>query len=220
VKIFYQVTRGIAVKFDSIFGTKSKESGGRVYRYILSILSPARRILDPAYIRFCYKTGIKNPDNLCLHLGCGWKHFDGYVNVDLRITDATDVICSIIDLPWPDNSAAVIESYHVIEHISHQKIRNALKEWHRVLKPRGRLVLECPHFDKAVQEYLSGNENRLMNIFGQQRFDGDIHLYGFNPERLTRLLEEIGFKKIKETSPQSSQTLDEPSFRIECEKAL
>jgi SAM-dependent methyltransferase len=219
VKRFYQLTKGIAVKLDRIFGTRFKESGGRIYRHILRILSPVRRILDPAYIRFCYKTGIKNSENLYLHLGCGWKHLDGYVNVDLWITDATDVICDISRLPWPHNSVVLVESYHVIEHISHQQIRNTLIEWHRVLKPSGKLVLECPHFDEAIREYLSGNESRLLNVFGQQRFDGDAHLYGFNPKRLTQLLEEIGFKEIEVTSPQSSQTLYEPCFRIECEKA-
>lgn len=218
MKKFYQVTKGIAIKFDRIFGTRFKESGGRIYRYVLRILSPARRILDPAYIRFCYKTGITNPVNLCLHLGCGWKHFDGYVNVDLWITDATDVICDITDLPWPDNSADIIESYHVIEHISHKKIKKTIAEWYRVLKPEGKLVLECPHFDVTVQEYLAGNEDRLINIFGQQRKSGDTHLYGFNPSRLARLLEEIGFQDIEELIPQSSQSLDEPSFRIECTK--
>ena len=218
MKKFYQVTKGIAIKFDRIFGTRSKEGGGRIYRYVLRILSPVRRILDPAYICFCYKTGIKNPENLCLHLGCGWKHFDGYVNIDLWITDATDIICDITDLPWPDNSADIIESYHVIEHISHTKIKKTITEWYRVLKPGGKLVLECPNFDIAVREYLAGNEDRLINIFGQQRTSGDIHLYGFNPPRLKRLIEEVGFEDIQESIPQSSQSLDEPSLRIECKK--
>ena len=220
MKKYYQVTKGIAVRFDRYFGTRFKEGGGRTYRYLLRILSPVRRILDPAYIRFCYKIGIRKPENLRLHLGCGWKHFEGYINVDLRITDATDVICSIIDLPWPDKSVSVIESYHVIEHVSHKKIKRMLSEWYRVLKPEGKLILECPNFDMAVREYLAGNEGRLINIFGQQRFNGDYHHYGFNPLRLARILEEIGFKSIQNLIPQSSQSLDEPSFRIVCEKKL
>jgi predicted SAM-dependent methyltransferase len=179
-----------------------------------------RRILDPISINLRYKVRQTAGEDLRLHLGCGGKHFDGYVNVDLWITDATDVISDITSLPWPDNAANIIESYHVIEHIPHKKVKDTLTAWHRVLKPGGKLVLECPHFDEAIREYLSGDETRLLNIFGRQRFPGDTHLYGFNPKRLTRLLEEIGFKEIQETSPQSSQTLNEPSFRIECEKAL
>ena len=211
-------SRHLVLKFDQTLGTNIKESGGKVYRYLLRRWSVVRRILDPLLIRFRYKTRITTDKELRLHLGCGGKHFDGYVNVDLWITDATDVISDITSLPWPDNAANVIESYHVIEHISHKKIKGTLTDWHRVLKPGGKLVLECPHFDEAIREYLSGDETRLLNIFGRQRFLGDTHLYGFNPKRLTRLLEEIGFKEFRETPPQSSQTLDEPCFRIECKK--
>lgn len=215
---FTRLAKDLALKFDRVFGTSSKEKGGQIYRYVLKIWSPVRRILDPTVIRFWYKLGIKTRKDLRLHLGCGWKHFDGYINVDLRITDATDVICNISSLPWPDNSVAVIENYHAIEHISHKKVRQTLTEWHRVLKIGGRLILECPHFDEAVKEYLAGNEDRLINIFGWQRCYGDAHLYGYNPSRLIRILEEIGFKDFIEAPPQSSQSLDEPSFRIECKK--
>ena len=195
-----------------------KDSGGKVHRYFLRRWSLVRRILDPLSIRLRYKVTQTTGENLKLHLGCGGKHFDGYVNVDLWITDATDVICDITRLPWPDGSVSMIESYHVIEHISHKKIKNTLMDWHRVLKLGGRLVLECPHFDMAIREYLSGNDSRLLNIFGRQRSEGDAHLYGFNPERLMRLLEEVGFKEIQEAPPQSSQILDEPCFRLECKK--
>ena len=83
-----------------------------------------------------------------------------------------------------------------------------------------KLTLECPHFDRAIKEYLAGNENRLINVFGQQRSYGDAHLYGYNPQRLIRLLREVGFKDIHETLPRSFQSLDEPSFRIEFRKGL
>jgi predicted SAM-dependent methyltransferase len=128
------------------------------------------------------------------------------------------MVCDITRPPWPDGSAAVIESYHVLEHVSHRRIPSTLKEWHRVLMPGGKLVLECPNFDTAVREYLEGNESRLFNIFGRQRFGSDAHLYGYNPRRLARLLQEAGFVNIEEKSPQSSQILDEPAFRLECEK--
>jgi SAM-dependent methyltransferase len=218
MKVFYHFSKDIAIRIDKLLGTSIKESGGRVYRYLLRQWSPVRRVLDPVCIRLRYKIWKTTPHDLRLHLGCGWKHFQGYVNVDIWITDATDVICDITKLPWPDNSVSVIENYHVIEHISYNKIRDTLAEWHRVLSPGGTLILECPHFDIAVGEYLEGNEYRLINIFGQQRNHGDVHLYGYNPSRLIRLLGEIGFGDFTEPSPQSSQSLDEPSFRIECKK--
>jgi SAM-dependent methyltransferase len=218
MKRLFDLIKYLALRFDRYFGTKIKESGGRIYRLILRFLSPIRRITDPLFVRFCYITGICKARALKLHIGCGWKHFEGYINIDLWITDATDLICDVTRLPWPENVVEVIESYHVIEHISHRRIREALMDWHRVLIPGGRLILECPHFDKAVSEYLSGNVARLINIFGRQRSYGDAHLYGYTPQRLSLLLKDIGFVNIQESPPQSSQSLDEPSFRIECTK--
>jgi predicted SAM-dependent methyltransferase len=218
--VFYRFARNIAQIFDLKFGTGIKERGGELYRYFLQSWSLFRRKIDPLKIRLSYKLGTQNAKNIRLHLGCGSKHFHGYINVDLWITDATDVICDITHLPWPDNCAETIESYHVLEHISHKSVRKALSEWYRVLAPGGKLILECPNFDAAIQDYLSGNDNRLINIFGQQRHYGDIHLFGYNPARLIKLLEEVGFKDLIEELPQSSQSLDEPSFRIECHKLL
>jgi predicted SAM-dependent methyltransferase len=179
-----------------------------------------RRIIDPILIGVRYKIFRRPVRNLRLHLGCGSKHFYNYINVDLWISEATDVICDITKLPWPDNSADLIESYHVIEHISHRKVKDTLSDWFRVLKPGGRMIVEAPHFDMAINEYLQGNESRLINIFGWQRSYGDAHLYGYNPARLIRLLEEVGFGECLEAVPQSSQSVEEPSFRIECCKPI
>lgn len=206
--------REAAAKADEIMGTNFKKKGGSVYRLLLKVWSLIRRIIDPAVIKLTYHQDTP----IRLHLGCGSKRFQNYINVDLWITEATDVICNITKLPWPDYSVELIESYHVIEHISHRKIKNTLKEWYRVLKPGGRFIVECPHFDEAVMEYLEGNEDRLINIFGWQRMEGDIHLFGYNPQRLIHLLEEIGFTDFEESDPKSSQAVEEPSFRIECKK--
>lgn len=218
MKNLHRYMKAFAIGLDRVLGTSFQEHGGQLHRYLRKKWSPVRRIIDPVRIRLYYLAGMNVPRNVKLHMGCGWKHLGDYVNVDLWITDATDVICDITRLPWPDNSVEVIESYHVIEHISHKKIKKTLAEWYRVLKLEGKLVLECPNFDIVVREYLAGNEDRLINIFGRQRTLGDAHLYGYNPRRLTRVLKEIGFEAFIETVPQSSQTADEPCFRIECKK--
>lgn len=211
-----RLVRDAVAAFDQKAGTSVKPVLGDVYRLARKLWSPVRRAIDPIRVRARYLVG--RPPAVKLHLGCGPKHFDGYVNVDLWITDATDLVCDVRRLPWPSNSVALIESHHTIEHISHRTIEENLREWHRVLIPGGKLILETPNFDETVREYLSGNEERLLSIFGRQRRNGDAHLYGYNPERLARLLERVGFRDFQQRPPQSHQSEEEPVFRLECVK--
>ena len=96
-----------------------------------------------------------------LHLGCGDQRKDGYLNIDWRKTDATDFVCNISSIPLKDDSVSVIESYHVIEHLSERQAISTLENWYKMLDIGGKLVIECPNFDKAVKEYLDGNTNRI-----------------------------------------------------------
>jgi len=155
---------------------------------------------------------------LRLHLGCGRRHLDGYVNIDHLKTDATDKVLDIRRLPFKDNSVEIIETYHVIEHLPRHDLPKVLKEWRRILAPGGKLVIECPNLDESVKEYLQGNDERLDNIFGKQRFPGDIHLFGYNFRRLRELLEVCEYRDIKECLPKDYHVQQEPCLRVECIK--
>lgn len=157
---------------------------------------------------------------LRVHLGCGDSYKAGYLNLDFRITKATDYVCSAVSLPFHDQSVEIIETYHMIEHLSHDEFMKALKEWWRVLIPGGELIIECPNFDGVVKEYLAGNQERLNSIFGLHRFKGDVHRWGYNFTRLKKNLEEQGFNAIRESSPQDYHRLEEPCLRIVAYKSL
>ena len=216
---FARLLRDATLRLDKRLGTRVKPRLGDSYRNFLGIWSRVRRVVDPVMIKITFRM-LPKPSPVKLHLGCGPKRLDGYINVDMWMTEATDVICDIYKLPWPTESIDVIESHHVIEHISHRKIEDTFRQWHRVLKPGGHLYLETPHFDRTIKEYLVGNEERLLSIFGQQRRTGDTHFYGYNPERLSRLLSKVGFVDFRETPPESHQAKEEPVFRLECSKRL
>jgi len=187
-------------------------------RYSSDILGGLRRKINPALVALKYKMGLHKNSPLKLHLGCGVKHLDGYVNIDHRKTPATDLVCDIRKLPYPAGSVDLIETYHVIEHLKRHDLSVALKEWHRVLVVGGKLIIECPDFDEAVKEYIGGNEKRIDNIFGLQRFPGDVHQFGYNFKRLKKALEEAGFEDIEQREPQDYHTKDEPCLRADCVK--
>jgi len=213
-KFIKRVLSGI----DSNFKTSLYKRGSKLLDgwYSSNFLNATRRNINPAIVKLKYGLRMKDKSPLKLHLGCGKRHIDGYINIDLRKTGATDLVCDIQKLPYPDNSVELIETYHVVEHLPRHDFSKALKEWFRVILPGGVLIVECPDFDKAAKEYIEGNEKRINNIFGLQRFPGDTHMFGYNFKRLKKVLEKAGFRDIQERKPQDYHTKDEPCLRVEC----
>jgi SAM-dependent methyltransferase len=190
--------------------------------YYSHILDKVRRFISPIVIRYKFaNTRLKEKENfLRLHLGCGNIHFSGYINIDQRKTKATDYVCDVGKLPFPNDSVEIIETYHMIEHLPQHLFIEAIKNWWKKLIPGGRLVIECPDFDMTVTEYLDGNERRLNNIFGLQRFRGDSHLWGYNFTRLKNSLEKHGYRGVKRTLPSDYHRLSESCIRVEAYKSV
>ena len=209
----------ILIAVDKKFKTNYRQKALKVLLawYGIGFMNSLRRLLCPRITYLKYLIGL-TPKPLILHLGCGDKHFPGYINVDWRKTTGTDLVCDIRKLPFPANSAQRIETYHVIEHLPRHDLPKVLKHWYQIMAPGGQLIIECPDFDKAARDYLNGNEERLNNIFGHQRYPGDAHLYGYNFKRLKQLLESCGFTDVREMEPVDSHAREEPSLRVECIK--
>lgn len=187
--------------------------------YFSEFLNTSRRIICPLIIKFKYnKKSINKNTPLKLHLGCGTIKLCGYVNIDIRRTKATDYVCDVINLPFPKNSIELIETYHMIKHLPKEVFLKALKNWYYILIPGGKLIIELPDFDKAVQEYLEGYEERLNNIFGLHRFKGDTHHFGYNFKRVKQILIQNGFEKITNPDPTDYHKSNEPCMRIEAYK--
>lgn len=112
--------------------------------------------------------------NLRLHLGCGGLRLDGFTNVDIYPSSATDVIADIRKLNFPDKSADLIYSSHVLEHFPHGEVISILKEWQRILSTGGRLVCVVPNFDIVVDHYAFSTRLTILetvwNIFLKKVF--------------------------------------------------
>jgi predicted SAM-dependent methyltransferase len=64
-----------------------------------------------------------------------------YLSADLYASNAM-VKMDITDIQYSDNTFDVIYCSHVLEHVSDD--RKAMREFHRVLKPRGWAILQVP----------------------------------------------------------------------------
>src|SRR4030042_5938964 len=108
--------------------------------YNSNFLDVIRRHTNPAIIKLKYKLRIRDKKPLKLNLGCGSNHFEDYINIDWRKTRATDLVCDVRILPYPDNSIELIVNYHLIEHVPRHELLKVLKEWNRVLVSGGKLI--------------------------------------------------------------------------------
>ena len=54
------------------------------------------------------------------NLGCGKKHWNGWVNVDLY-SDVSDIKCDLRKLELASNSADAVAAIHVLEHFTSGK---------------------------------------------------------------------------------------------------
>lgn len=155
-----------------------------------------------------------------LHLGCGNIRKEGFINIDVRPTDATDIICDIRNLDYTDNSIERIESYHLVEHFKINDIKEIFKKWFAWLKEGGVLVIECPDLKKSFEEFFKNpfNEGVRKAIWGDNRFPEDHHLYGFYEDNLIQLLGEAGFKIMEFSEGKDYHSQEMPCLRVEAIK--
>ena len=180
-------------------------------------------VSDTAQWNFVVGTGYLEGNNrkkipvihpLNLHLGCGQRRLEGFLNFDIMPSSAVDLLCDCRRLPFPAGTVSRIETFHMIEHLSRHEFLEALFEWNRVLEEGGTLVIECPDFDATVKEYMEGKKFRINNIFGLQRHPGDYHHFGYTIENLAEIVQGLGFREIRQEAPTDYHAPDEPSLRL------
>ncbi len=142
-----------------------------------------------------------------LHLGCGNIHINGWCNVDVIPTGATDLVLDIATLPGVKNSSVErIYSCHVLEHFSANEIPKILNRWFEVLTPGGEIRISVPDLDSITRIYQKniahfqkpGNQPWIALIYGGQKDPYDFHKTGFNFCYMKWLLDGYGFINISQ----------------------
>src|SRR3989344_7891429 len=85
-----------------------------------------------------------------LNLGCGFRRYDGFVNVDRAPECKPDVVWNLEQTPWPwkTDSVEEIKLEHVLEHLgeSIQSYLDVWKEMYRICQPGAEIFITVPHW--------------------------------------------------------------------------
>lgn len=146
--------------------------------------------------------------DLYVHLGCGYRPKQDWINVDHARGPEVQVVWDLTrGLPFRDNSCAAIFSEHFIEHITKEDAANLLSECHRALQPGGVLRISTPDTELFLRAYAGDREflshpgftqsidtpvdrvNFMMREYGQ-------HLWSYDEELLTLMFKRAGFNKV------------------------
>jgi predicted SAM-dependent methyltransferase len=135
-----------------------------------------------------------------IHLGCGEKKIEGFLNVDIRPELNPDIIDDISKLNKIENSSVnLIYACHVLEHFGRHEYKNVLKRWYEILSDGGTLRISVPDFEKVV-EYYNKHKNLkslLGFLYGGQNYPENFHFCTFDFLTLESVLKEIGFSHVK-----------------------
>ncbi len=116
-----------------------------------------------------------------LDVGCGMRPYEktffagatSYLGTDyLSDRSRPDVVCSALDLPFPDSSFDTVVSTEVLEHVPEPQ--RALNEMRRVLKPGGHLILSTPMYwprHEVPYDYFRYPYDGLLHLVKQSGLD-------------------------------------------------
>lgn len=140
--------------------------------------------------------------SLNLHIGGHEPHPDWKI-LDVEARPEVDYVADASDLSqFAADSVDKIYASHVLEHFYHGingELLNTLREWHRVLKPGGYLLVSVPDLKTLCWLFLNPNLEPLERhhimamMFGGQTNIYDVHKVGFDVDILGLYLQEVGF---------------------------
>ncbi len=161
-----------------------------------------------------------------LHVGCGsWRpgalhgsyEGDGWREIRLDINPDTkpDIVSSMTDLgPVETGSVDAIWNSHALEHLYAHEVPIALREFHRVLRPGGHVLMRMPDLHTAAKliadqgplstayDSPSGPITPLDILYGHgasiaRGETGMAHKTGFTQQSITLHLKAAGFVNVE-----------------------
>lgn len=222
--------------------TSYDSAAGRGVRAAQRVLDQELRIQERHRASVMDAARYHSIPHLMLNLGCGDKHREGWVNIDLR--DDADLQLDLREnFPFLDESTARIYSEHLLEHLVYPgEVEHLLRESFRVLEPGGVFSVGVPDAEETLVQYAAGElpaliekwsaepylrwfpawvwstPMHLVNFFFRQ--DGE-HKHAYDFSTLSYVLAEAGFADIRRR--EFAPGLDSPDRRdgtlyVDCRK--
>ncbi len=158
-----------------------------------------------------------------LHIGCGERYLEGYVNIDLPPEDHTvqekhvaDLFADLRTLNYPACSVDEIRSHHLFEHFTRPVACALLAGWFSWVKPGGLIHIEVPDFQKTalavLLPFVSRNKKSvaLRHLYGSHEAVWAIHCEGYTGRSLSSMLGTCGFEvfKLKSNSCKGTYNIE------------
>lgn len=131
-------------------------------------------------------------------LGCGEYPMQGAVNVDIRDLPGVDVVSDVKKLPFKKGELAGVASRNLIEHFDRHEIAGVAKEWARVVKKEGFILIETVDMGATMDKWREiPTENLIDCIFAAQTYPENFHKMLMTEDILKDLFEKVGMKLVK-----------------------
>jgi predicted SAM-dependent methyltransferase len=145
-----------------------------------------------------------------LHLGCGQRYLEGYVNIDYPLSEhsvqqksVADKFADLKELNYKAGSIEEVRLHHVFEHFQRTTACAFLAGWNSWLAPDGMIRIEVPDFKRtskvALSRWTSLKEKSvaIRHIFGSQEAHWAVHYQGYTELLISTFVELYGFKTVK-----------------------
>ncbi len=145
-----------------------------------------------------------------LHLGCGTKKLEGWVNLDSVASCQPDLVHDLMQpLPYADQSVSEVLAEDLLEHFDKYMRYVVLGDWLRVLSVGGTVTLQVPNFKKILFKYFKFGFNNFVDfIFGENLWNSKFyighfgnHKWGYSPESLKTFVAQFGIETTEVTTP-------------------
>lgn len=151
-----------------------------------------------------------NRHGLHLHLGCGPKYLQGFINIDANPFLKADLWLDVRNgLPFAPGTVDSIYATHVLEHFYPDEVQDLLREFARVLKRGAGVRLIVPSLPSAITAYTQGRRDWFTSHFPRRyesiggRFSNFVfcdgqHRLAFDFTYFEELLMAAGFARVLE----------------------